>query len=512
MKTLQQLSAEALAREADQPAVNFEGAWYSWGQLREVADQVCDLLEQSGAGIDTTVTFVPRNRPSALASLMAFLSQGRSVRMLYPFQTAASLARQIEQQQTNTQQPNHDRPAAVIAAARDFSDEVVAVLREQGIVGISLSEMKAELVTGCERIAAQRQPIDSPDESVERRIEILTSGTTGTPKPFPIPYSLIENHMLGEQLRTGQMPYFSDEAPALLYFPIGNITGIHTTVPPLIKGQSIMLLDKFDLQTWCQYVKEYRPTTSGIPPATMGQLLDANVPAEDLASLKSMGSGAAPLDPSLHREFERRYQIPILLSYGATEFGGPVTGWNLDLYQQFSEAKFGSVGKAFPGGFKVRVVDPVTEQELPAGEEGILEVVSPRIGTNWIRTSDIAMIDSDGFVFLRGRADGAIMRGGFKVLPETIEKALLLHPAVSSVSVVGVPDKRVTEVPAAAVQLRPGVGAPSADELSTHLREHLLATHIPVHWKFVDDLPKTPSFKIDRPAVKRLFSEEGAAQ
>jgi long-chain acyl-CoA synthetase len=512
MKTLQQLSAEALAREADQPAVNFEGAWYSWGQLREVADQIHALLEQSGAGADTTVTFIPRNRPSALSALMTFLSHGRNVRMLYPFQSAASLARQIEQQQTNAQQPAYDRPAAVIAAARDFSEEVIAVLREQGIVGIALSEMKAELVAGCERIGAQRQPVVAPDESVERRIEILTSGTTGTPKPFPIPYSLIENHMIGEQLRTGQMPYFSGEAPALLYFPMGNITGIHTTVPPLIKGQSIMLLDKFDLQAWCQYVKEYRPETSGIPPAAMGQLLDANVAAEDLSSLKSMGSGAAPLDPSLHREFERRYQIPILLSYGATEFGGPVTGWSVALHQQFSEAKFGSVGKAFPGGFNVRVVDAITEQELPAGEEGILEVVSPRIGSHWIRTSDIAMIDSDGFVFLRGRADGAIMRGGFKVLPETIEKALLLHPAVSSVSVVGVPDKRVTEVPAAAIELRAGVSAPTPEELAAHLREHLLATHIPVHWQFVDGLPKTPSFKIDRPAVKRLFSEEGTAQ
>lgn len=511
MKTLQQLSAEALDREAGQSAVNFEGAWYTWGQLREVAGQVRALLEQSGAGADTTVTFVPRNRPSALASLMAFLSQGRNVRMLYPFQTATSLARQIEQQQTQSEQPAYDRPVAVIAAARDFSDEVVAVLREQGIVGIALSEMKAELVPGCERIGAQRQPVVAPDESVERRIEILTSGTTGTPKPFPIPYSLIEKHMIGDQLRTGQMPYFSDLAPALLYFPIGNITGIHTTVPPLIKGQSIMLLDKFDLQAWVQYVKEFRPETSGIPPATMGQLLDANVPPEDLSSLKSMGSGAAPLDPSLHREFERRYQIPILLSYGATEFGGPVTGWSVDLHRQFGEAKFGSVGKAFPGGFNVRVVDPATEQELSAGEEGILEVVSPRIGSHWIRTSDVAVIDSDGFVFLRGRADGAIMRGGFKVLPETIEKALLLHPAISSASVVGVPDKRVTEVPAAAIQLRPGVTAPTADELSTHLRKHLLATHIPVHWKFVDSLPKTPSFKIDRPAVKRLFSVEGAA-
>lgn len=494
MKTLQQLSAETLGREANMPAVTFKQRWYSWGEMREVANKIRILLEQSGVNTNAAVTFVPRNRPSALAALVEFLAQGRDIRMLYAFQSAAGLARQIEQQQ----------PAVVVAAERDFSNEVVSVLREHGIVGISLSEMNAVLVEGCEYCRKDASSVTH--NSGHPQLEILTSGTTGTPKPFPIPYSLIETFMIGDQLRSGDMPDFSDASPALLYFPIGNITGIHTTVPPLIKGQRISLLDKFDLHEWHQYVKEHKPQTSGIPPAAMSQLLEANIPPQDLASLQSMGSGAAPLDPSLHREFEKRYQIPILLSYGATEFGGPVTGWNLELYNQFSETKFGSVGKAFPGGFNTRVIDAQTDKELPAGEEGILEVVSPRIGSHWIRTSDIAMIDTDGFVFLRGRADGAIMRGGFKVLPETIEKALLLHPAVSSASVVGVPDKRVTEVPAAAIQLRSGVTAPTTDELSVHLRQHLLATHIPVYWLFVDSLPKTPSFKIDRPAVKQLFA------
>jgi acyl-coenzyme A synthetase/AMP-(fatty) acid ligase len=117
------------------------------------------------------------------------------------------------------------------------------------------------------------------------------------------------------------------------------------------------------------------------------------------------------------------------------------------------------------------------------------------------------VIDADGFLFLKGRADGAIMRGGFKVLPETVESALLLHPAVAAVSVVGVPDRRVVEVPAAAVQIRQGHAPPTAEALAGYLREQLLATQVPVHWRFVDALPKTPSYKIDRPAVKRLFTE-----
>ncbi len=98
------------------------------------------------------------------------------------------------------------------------------------------------------------------------------------------------------------------------------------------------------------------------------------------------------------------------------------------------------------------------------------------------------------------------MRGGFKLLPETIDRALLLHPAVSAAAVIGIADRRLGQVPAAAVQFKPGVETPSEPDLETHLRQHVPATHIPVRWRFVDELPRTPSFKVDRPGLSRLFS------
>jgi acyl-coenzyme A synthetase/AMP-(fatty) acid ligase len=206
----------------------------------------------------------------------------------------------------------------------------------------------------------------------------------------------------------------------------------------------------------------------------------------------------------VQRQFEAKYGIPVLLSYGATEFGGPVVSMTPQLRAEWGDAKFGSVGRAMPG-VELRVRDPLTEEILPPGEEGILEVVSPRMGPDWIRTSDIVMIDRDGFLFHRGRADGAIMRGGFKVLPETIERALLLHPALSAAGVVGVADKRLSEVPGAAIAFKPGMARPDIAEIEAHLREHLPSTHIPVHWRVVEALPKNPSFKIDRPGLRRLF-------
>jgi long-chain acyl-CoA synthetase len=476
------LAAQALARSQDQPAVEYEQSWVAWGAMQQVASALRDVLAAHGLGAGAPVAFVPRNRPAALAALLGLIAGRYSVRMIYAFQSSAAIARDLQGL----------RPAAVVMHAEDVNDELLAVLREHAIVGIALDGMHARCV----------QPASpaSPAQSVlPPRIEILTSGTTGAPKPFAVSYELILKYYVGA------MADLSQEIPTLLCFPLGNITGIYSTIPPLLKGQRVVLLEKFSVAGWHDYVRRHRPQAAGLPPAGVQMVLDADIPRTDLASIRRLGTGAASLDPSVQRAFEDRYGIPILLSYGATEFGGPVTAMTLELHAQWGQQKFGSVGRALPG-VKLRLVDADTGEVLPPGREGLLEVVSPRIGPEWIRTSDIALIDADGFVFHRGRADGAIMRGGFKLLPESIERALLLHRAIAAAAATGIADARLGQVPAVAVVLRRGMRAPAA-ELETHLRAHLPATHIPAVWRFVDALPRTPSFKVDLVALRRLLAE-----
>lgn len=483
--SLQALCRQALIREASQEAIEYRGQWVHWGQMRQVAERLGALIDASGSTPRGAIGFVPRNRPSAIAALLGLLARGTHLRMIYAFQSPAAIARDIEKL----------KPAVVVAAAEDFSEEVLAVLRANGIAGVALNEMDAVAVPGFEY--TQHQGVDGA--SGDPRIEILTSGTTGPPKQFTVSYELIAKHHIGV------VKDLSHEKPTLLCFPLGNITGVYTTLPPMVKGQRAVLLDRFSVSGWQAFVKRFRPTVTGLPPAGVQMVLDANIPKEDLASVRYLGTGAAPLDPVVQRAFEARYGIPILLSYGATEFGGPVAAMTADLHAVWGEKKLGSVGRAMPGA-KLRVVDAETGAELPPGREGILEVVSPRIGTEWIRTSDIALIDEDGFLFHRGRADGAIMRGGFKLLPETIERALLLHPAISAAAATGIPDHRLGQVPVVAVQIKPGVNAPDAADLEAHLRDHVPATHIPTQWRFVEQLPRTPSFKVDRPALQALFT------
>lgn len=486
MKSLPELCAETLAIDPARPAIEFAGTWHDWGSVQRLAGEVSALLGACGAGPGATVSFVPRNRPSALAALVGMLADGCSVRMVYAFQSSSAIATAIERLDS----------AVVVMAEEDFSPEICAMLVAKGMAGISLSEMHARAVAGAERGICRTG--EGPP-----RVEILTSGTTGPPKQFPIQHEVIARFVLNHGMTMIDDP---DEPPFLMSFPVGNISGIYSIAASLLRGKRVVLVDRFTVEAWRDFIVRYRPKASGAPPAAVAMILEADLPVEDLSSLKFFSTGAAPLDPEVQRRFEERYGIPILLSYGATEFGGPVATMTPQLRAEWGNAKFGSVGRAMPG-VRLRVRDPETEQILEAGQEGILEVVSPRMGPAWIRTSDIALIDADGFLFHRGRADGAIMRGGFKVLPETIEAALLLHPAVSAVGVVAVADPRVTEVPGAVIALAPDAPAPDIAELETHLRQHLPATHLPVHWRFVDSLPKNPSFKIDRPALKELFAD-----
>lgn len=164
---------------------------------------------------------------------------------------------------------------------------------------------------------------------------------------------------------------------------------------------------------WVRVVKTYGIRRSGLQPVAVRMLLDADLPRDNLSSLEYVMSASAPLDPETRDAFEERYGLPVLLAYGATEFASSVCTWTPELYREFGAAKSLSSGRVLPDT-DVRIIDHDTGAEVPTGEYGVLEARVSSISPDWIRTTDLASIDYDGFITLHGRADGAINHGGFK--------------------------------------------------------------------------------------------------
>jgi acyl-coenzyme A synthetase/AMP-(fatty) acid ligase len=293
---------------------------------------------------------------------------------------------------------------------------------------------------------------------------------------------------------------------------IVHIGGVWGVLGSAMARRPICLMEKFNVAEWRAAIAEHKPMAGGAPPAALRMILAANIPREELASLTSLGAGTAPLDPEVVDEFLRRYDLPVLSNYGATEFAGGVASWSLRAFRDHWATKRGAVGRVHRTT-EARVVDPETGEPLPFGEEGILELRGFATGDEgaWTRTTDRAVLDGDRFLWIKGRADNAIIRGGFKVHPDEVVAVLEQHPAVREASVVGLRDRRLGEVPVAAVILRSGAQRPSDAELADWVRGKLMAYCVPVAFKVVDDLPRTPSMKVSTPSVRELFAERPIA-
>jgi acyl-coenzyme A synthetase/AMP-(fatty) acid ligase len=285
-----------------------------------------------------------------------------------------------------------------------------------------------------------------------------------------------------------------------------NVSGLYSAVPAIVAGLRIVLQDRFTLDGWLDYVKRYPMPDIYLPPVGIQMLLDADIPREALGFARSCRSGMTKLPVEVQRAFEDKYGIPVVMSYGATEFGGVVIQMEYEDALEWGQRKLGSTGRAY-GEAKVRVVDAVSGKVLRPGQEGLLEVLVPSIGPEWARTSDLAMIDEDEFVFILGRVDSAIMRGGFKILPEAIETALIQHPDIEAAAVIGVSDRRLGQVPAALVEMKPGKSPLSDAELEAHVRRHVPSTHVPAYWRYTETMPRTASLKVSLGDVRALFAD-----
>jgi acyl-CoA synthetase (AMP-forming)/AMP-acid ligase II len=484
MHEISRTIARTLASPAEGGALAYRGHWRSWQWLSEAARAI-----DRAVGEVPAVGIVARNRPHHIAAYAANLAAGRATAMLYAAQTAVGLAADIER----------IRLPAIVADAEDWSPQALAAAATAGTAAIATSDRGDDVAVTILREGTPSTSFRALADTVA--LELLSSGTTGLPKRLPLSWDAI-----GHVVASSATAYAGSGVPApqIMVHPLGNVAGLAYATPPLASVTPLVLLDRFEVWPWAEAVRDYHPTRGTIPPVGIGMLLDSQVPREWLASLTLIAVGGARLNITHQIAFEERFGIPLLTAYGATEFGGVIANWSLPDYREWGPRKRGSAGRPSPGA-SIRIVDPADGRTMAYAEAGILEAQVERIGPAWIRTNDLASIDSDGFLFLHGRADDAINRGGFKIVPEVVAAALRAHPAIADAAVVGLADARLGEVPVAAVELAPEAQA-SPEELRTWLKDRLVAYQLPVDIRIVDALPRNASLKVSLADVRALFA------
>jgi acyl-CoA synthetase (AMP-forming)/AMP-acid ligase II len=334
---------------------------------------------------------------------------------------------------------------------------------------------------------------------------MLTSGTTGPPKRIDLSYDMLARSVMGPQPERAPAPTELRRGVAIVNSPLVHIGGVFRVLQCVAEARSFVLLERFELNAWAEAVRKHRPRTVSLVPAALRAVLHSDLPPADLESIRAVTCGTAPLSADDADAFTEKYGIPVLTSYAATEFGGGVAGWTLADHQRYWQAKRGSVGRANPGA-QLRIVD---EAGTPLGSDqlGLLEVKPGQLGpsADWMRTTDMARIDDDGFVWVVGRADQAIIRGGFKVMPDDVRTALECHPSVAGAAVLGRPDARLGETPVAMVELRKSAST-DPGELIKYLRTRLAGYEIPTDIAIVGAIPRTPSGKADLSAIRTFFN------
>ena len=333
-----------------------------------------------------------------------------------------------------------------------------------------------------------------------------TSGTTGFPKGAVLHHRGVTNNarLYAERLQlTADETYVS---PMPLFHTAGCFMGV---LGALQKRASLVPVLMFEPGLVHELIETTRANVfCGVPTMLVALLEHPDVSLRDHSSLRVVVSGGSTVPAELARRLERELEVTFVIVFGTTECSPLVTQTSLD---DAEADRVETLGRPLP---QVDVqIAAADGKPVPIGEVGELcargyqvmlgyndnaEATAQAIDSDgWYHTGDLASMDSRGYLRIEGRLKDMIIRGGENIYPREIEDALMRHPAVAEVAVVGLPDEHWGEIVAAFVRLTPGRSA-SDDDLNRHCADHLAPYKRPVRWFFVDSFPMTGSGKIQK--------------
>jgi acyl-CoA synthetase (AMP-forming)/AMP-acid ligase II len=357
-------------------------------------------------------------------------------------------------------------------------------------------------------------------EPEEIAVLLFTSGTTGEPKAAVLRHRHLVSYIIGsvEYLAAGE-----DEAQ-LISVPPYHIAGISSILSSLYGGRRMVYLPGFDPDGWVATVVEEGVTQAMVVPTMLGRILDRiDESGHDLSSLRhlSYGGGRMPVE-TIERAMKVLPDVNFVNAYGLTETSSTISVLTPADHREAMassdpavRARLGSVGRPLPT-VEVDIRDP-EGRPVPTGGRGEVWVRGEQVageylgrsaltGDGWFQTRDAGRVDAAGFLYLDGRLDDVIVRGGENLSPGEIEDTLTAHPAVADAAVVGVPDPEWGEAVAAAVVLEPGASVTAA-ELQQWCRERLRSTKAPQIISFRTEMPYNETGKLLRRVIREELAE-----
>jgi len=384
---------------------------------------------------------------------------------------------------------------------------------EQGMYKWSEFMAQADKVTN-EQLEEQFQSLD-PDDVINIQ---YTSGTTGFPKGVMLTHNNVVNNgkQIGDYMKLTERDRVCIPVPFFHCF--GCVLG---TLAAVTHGSAMILLEQFDPLRVLQAVQDEKCTAlHGVPTMFIAELNHPEFKNYDTSTLRTgiMAGSVCPIEV-MKRVIEDMGASEITICYGQTEASPVITQTKTD---DPIEKRVSTVGKPHPN-VEVKIIDPVTGEELPVGVPGELctrgynimkgyynnaeatrEVIDAE---GWLHTGDIAVMDSEGYLDITGRIKDMVIRGGENIYPKEVEEFLYTHPAIADVQVVGVPDAKYGEELMAWIILKKDVRL-DEESVREFCKGSISHHKIPKYIEFIEGYPMTASGKIQKFKLREMSVEK----
>ncbi|HVT64645.1 MAG TPA: AMP-binding protein [Mycobacteriales bacterium] len=471
MLDLRTVADDLLIRDPDRTALVESDANWTYGDYAAAIRSTAARLRAVGVGVGDRVYVIAGPGRLALTAAFGALRLGATPALINPRLTAEEVAKLI-----------------------DLAGEGAAVIVEPQCKG--RADGLGLPVLGMEALEPTTNDDSPGDGPAPDGLILFTSGTTGLPKPVPVPWDTLTARLA---------PYVevAESQMRLLCVPLHHVGGLIGSMVCLLGGHSLAIQGRFDAGEWLRLIEKHRVQLTFMVPTMLARVVDhPDLETTDLSSLQMITYGASPMSGELvTRLTEVMPNVALVNTFGQTEtLGGITFTMPEDAHHPVHRE---SVGRLVPG-VEIRVVEPGTDDEVTAGEIGELLVKSSQnVVDGWLRTGDLVRVDEEGYLYPNGRLSDTINRGGEKFGPIEVETALREHPLVTDCAVAGVPDPEMNERVGAIVVTSEPVDAAT---LQQWCAERIAKYKTPELIVFADEVPLTDMSKIDRKAVVRLVT------